>query len=76
MDHAGVLAVQIATAILAFRLDGEPLRPLWALPLQQFAYRQVMYLVLLHSAATALTGGRLPWQKLRRTGEVAAAVAP
>ncbi len=65
-----VLVVQIVTAILAFRLDREPLRPLWSLPLQQFLYRQVMYLVLLHSRGTALTGGRLRWQKLRRTGEV------
>ncbi|MEW2331981.1 bifunctional polysaccharide deacetylase/glycosyltransferase family 2 protein [Micromonospora chersina] len=68
-----VLAVQIVTAVLAFRLDREPLRPLWALPLQQFVYRQVMYLVLVHSVITALSGGRLKWQKLRRTGEVAAA---
>ena len=32
-----------------------------------------MYLVLLHSALTAVSGGRLGWQKLRRSGEVAAA---
>ena len=69
-----VLVVQTVTAILAFRLDREPLRPLWALPLQQLAYRQVMYLVLVHSALTAVSGGRLGWQKLRRSGEVAAAV--
>ncbi|HZN20734.1 MAG TPA: bifunctional polysaccharide deacetylase/glycosyltransferase family 2 protein [Micromonosporaceae bacterium] len=68
-----VMVVQAVTAVLAFRLDGEPLRPLWALPLQQFVYRQVMYLVLLHSALTALSGRHLRWQKLRRTGEVAAA---
>jgi cellulose synthase/poly-beta-1,6-N-acetylglucosamine synthase-like glycosyltransferase/peptidoglycan/xylan/chitin deacetylase (PgdA/CDA1 family) len=68
-----ILVVQAVTAILAFRLDREPLRPLWALPLQQLAYRQVMYLVLVHSALTAVSGGRLGWQKLRRSGEVAAA---
>jgi hypothetical protein len=66
-----VLVVQAVTAVLAFRLDREPLRPLWALPLQQFVYRQVMYLVLLQSAITALTGRRLRWQKLRRYGDVA-----
>jgi hypothetical protein len=38
------------------------------LPLQQFVYRQLMYLVLVQSVVTALTGGRLGWQKLRRTG--------
>jgi cellulose synthase/poly-beta-1,6-N-acetylglucosamine synthase-like glycosyltransferase/peptidoglycan/xylan/chitin deacetylase (PgdA/CDA1 family) len=66
-----VLAVQIVTAVLAFRLDRERLRPLWALPVQQVVYRQVMYVVLLHAAATALSGGHLKWQKLRRTGELA-----
>jgi hypothetical protein len=66
-----VLIMQVVTAIVAFRLDGERLRPLWALPLQQFAYRQLMYLVLLHSMVTALIGGRLYWQKLRRTGQAA-----
>ena len=71
-----VLVVQVVTAILAFRLDKEPLRPLWALPFQQFVYRQMMYLVLVHSAVTALTGGRLRWQKLRRSGEVVAGVGP
>ncbi|WP_319460704.1 bifunctional polysaccharide deacetylase/glycosyltransferase family 2 protein [Micromonospora sp. RTP1Z1] len=67
-----LLSIQVITAILAFRLDQEPLRPLWALPLQQFVYRQVLYLVLVHSVVTALSGGALKWQKLRRTGEVAA----
>jgi cellulose synthase/poly-beta-1,6-N-acetylglucosamine synthase-like glycosyltransferase/peptidoglycan/xylan/chitin deacetylase (PgdA/CDA1 family) len=67
-----VLAVQVVTAVLAFRLDREPLRPLWALPLQQLVYRQIMYLVLVHAAVTAFAGGALKWQKLRRTGEVAA----
>jgi cellulose synthase/poly-beta-1,6-N-acetylglucosamine synthase-like glycosyltransferase/peptidoglycan/xylan/chitin deacetylase (PgdA/CDA1 family) len=65
-----IMFVQTVTAILAFRLDHEPLRPLWVLPLQQFTYRQVMYLVLLQSTGTALTGRLLHWQKLRRTGEV------
>jgi hypothetical protein len=67
-----VLAIQLATALLAFRLDRERYRPLWTLPLQQFVYRQLMYLVLLQSAVTAVTGGRLRWHKLRRTGEAAA----
>ena len=70
-----VMMIQVVTAILAFRLDREPLRPLWALPFQQLVYRQVMYLVLVHAAATALTGGLLKWQHLRRSGEVAAETA-
>jgi cellulose synthase/poly-beta-1,6-N-acetylglucosamine synthase-like glycosyltransferase/peptidoglycan/xylan/chitin deacetylase (PgdA/CDA1 family) len=65
-----MLALQLVTAVIAFRMDGEGLRPLLLLPLQQFVYRQLMYLVLLRSAATALAGVRLRWQKLRRVGGV------
>jgi cellulose synthase/poly-beta-1,6-N-acetylglucosamine synthase-like glycosyltransferase/peptidoglycan/xylan/chitin deacetylase (PgdA/CDA1 family) len=65
-----VLGVQLACAAYAFRLDREKYRYLLMMPLQQLAYRQMMYLVLIHSCVTALTGGRLRWQKLKRTGEV------
>ncbi|MEU8815706.1 bifunctional polysaccharide deacetylase/glycosyltransferase family 2 protein [Actinoplanes sp. NPDC048796] len=64
----GMLALQLFTAAVAFRFDRESLKPLWRLPLQQFAYRQLMYLVLMQSATTALTGGRLRWHKLHRAG--------
>ncbi|MBG0853311.1 glycosyltransferase [Streptomyces spinoverrucosus] len=65
-----VLGVQLFCAAYAFRLDREKYRYLLMMPLQQLAYRQMMYLVLIHSCVTALTGGRLRWQKLKRTGEV------
>ncbi|MGW7043700.1 bifunctional polysaccharide deacetylase/glycosyltransferase family 2 protein [Streptomyces avermitilis] len=65
-----VLVVQLVCAAYAFRLDREKYRYLLMMPLQQLAYRQMMYLVLIHSCITALTGGRLRWQKLKRTGEV------
>ncbi|MEV6171261.1 glycosyltransferase [Streptomyces sp. NPDC051954] len=65
-----VLGVQLFCAAYAFRLDRERYRYLLMMPLQQLAYRQMMYLVLIHSCITALTGGRLRWQKLKRTGEV------
>ena len=68
-----MMIVQVITAVLAFRLDRERLRPLWTLPLQQVVYRQVMYLVLLHSAFTAITGRRLHWQRMHRTGGLASA---
>ncbi|MGW1499435.1 glycosyltransferase [Streptomyces mirabilis] len=68
----GVLAVQATCAAYAFRLDRERMRYLISLPLQQILYRQLMYMVLLQSWITALTGGRLRWQKLRRTGVVEA----
>jgi hypothetical protein len=64
----GMLCLQLFTAAVAFRFDRESLRPLLRLPLQQFAYRQLMYLVLIQSATTALTGGRLRWHKLNRAG--------
>nr|WP_232838756.1 glycosyltransferase [Streptomyces geranii] len=66
----GVLAIQVVCAAYAFRLDKEPMTHLISLPLQQILYRQLMYVVLLQSWITALTGGRLRWQKLRRTGAV------
>ena len=69
----GMLALQLFTAAVAFRFDRESLKPLWRLPLQQFAYRQLMYLVLIQSATTALTGGRLRWHKLHRAGLTARA---
>ncbi|MEI5103257.1 glycosyltransferase [Streptomyces sp. PmtG] len=72
----GVLAVQAVCAAYAFRLDREPMTHLISLPLQQLLYRQLMYVVLLQSWITALTGGRLRWQKLRRTGAVEAPGAP
>ena len=64
----GMLALQLVSTAVAFRFDRESMRPLWLLPLQQFAYRQLMYLVLIQSATTALTGGRLRWHKLHRAG--------
>lgn len=64
----GFLAVQLVTARYALRLDGERLRALWALPLQLFVYRQLMYLVVIHSLATALLGARLKWHRMLRSG--------
>ncbi|MGP3735526.1 glycosyltransferase [Streptomyces sp. GDS52] len=72
MAWLGVLAVQAVCAAFAFRLDRERMTHLISLPLQQLLYRQLMYVVLLQSWITALTGGRLRWQKLRRTGVVEA----
>nr|WP_232328267.1 bifunctional polysaccharide deacetylase/glycosyltransferase family 2 protein [Kibdelosporangium sp. MJ126-NF4] len=60
--------LQVIPGVVAFRLDREPLAPLLAMPLQQFVYRQLMYLVVVQSVMTALAGARLPWQKLDRVG--------
>ncbi|MFN2563266.1 MAG: glycosyltransferase [Jatrophihabitans sp.] len=64
----GFLALQFIAAGYAFLLDGERLRTLWVLPIQQFVYRQLMYLVVIQSVASALYGVRLRWHKLERTG--------
>jgi cellulose synthase/poly-beta-1,6-N-acetylglucosamine synthase-like glycosyltransferase len=63
-------ALQMAIAIYGFRLDREPLSPLWAMPLQQFVYRQLMYLVIIESTISALVGVRAHWQHIPRTGDI------
>lgn len=65
----GFLALQAIPGVIAFRLDRERLAPLVTLPLQQLVYRQLMYLVVVQSVATAVAGARLPWHKLERRGE-------
>ena len=52
----------------ALWLDGERLRSLRILPLQQVVYRQLMYLVTIQSVITALAGTRQRWQAISRTG--------
>lgn len=61
--------LQLMVAVYGFRLDRESLRPLWALPLQQFVYRQMMYLVIIESSVSALQGARSGWRHLPRTGD-------
>jgi cellulose synthase/poly-beta-1,6-N-acetylglucosamine synthase-like glycosyltransferase len=68
----GFLIAQLACATYAFRLDREPLRPLWTMPLQQIVYRQMMYLVVIQSVASAFYGVRLRWHAMRRLGTLTA----
>jgi cellulose synthase/poly-beta-1,6-N-acetylglucosamine synthase-like glycosyltransferase len=63
-------ALQLALAAFAFRIDKESMRPLWALPLQQFVYRQLMYLVIIESTVSAIVGTRAHWGTLQRSGDV------
>ncbi|MDP9183122.1 MAG: glycosyltransferase family 2 protein, partial [Actinomycetota bacterium] len=62
--------VSAATAAYALHLDGEPYGPLWSIPLQQLFYRQLIYLVVIQSLVSAVSGLHLPWHKLERTGGV------
>jgi cellulose synthase/poly-beta-1,6-N-acetylglucosamine synthase-like glycosyltransferase len=70
----GFLALQVLTAGYALRLDRERLGSLWVLPLQQLVYRQLMYLVVVQSTVTALTGMRLRWHRVARTGQASQAL--
>ncbi|MDQ0118789.1 glycosyltransferase [Pseudarthrobacter sp902506025] len=64
------LAVQLLMAAYAFRLDRERLGPLWTLPLQQFVYRQLMYLVVIQAVVTAVAGVNLRWHRMERYGSL------
>jgi cellulose synthase/poly-beta-1,6-N-acetylglucosamine synthase-like glycosyltransferase len=66
------LLLQLGMGLYAFRLDGERPGPLWSLPLQQFVYRQLMYLVVIQSVFTAASGSRLRWQRMERYGSLQA----
>ena len=67
----GLTALQLLSAWVALRLDGESTRSLWALPTTQFVYRQLLYVVVLQSVASALSGSRLRWHQPPRTGVAA-----
>ncbi|HLL69204.1 MAG TPA: glycosyltransferase [Micromonosporaceae bacterium] len=71
----GLHVAQLAVAAYAFRLDREPAGPLWVIVLQQIGYRQLIYLVTIQSAVTALLGARLRWHTVTRTGRAAALAA-
>ncbi|MFL5908320.1 MAG: bifunctional polysaccharide deacetylase/glycosyltransferase family 2 protein [Solirubrobacterales bacterium] len=62
--------LMVGQGLYAFHLDGERPRPLWLLPLQTFVYRQLMYLVVLQSVASAAQGLRLRWHHVERSGDV------
>jgi cellulose synthase/poly-beta-1,6-N-acetylglucosamine synthase-like glycosyltransferase len=69
----GFLAVSVSQCLLtalALTLDGESLWSLLAVPLQQFFYRQLLYLVITHSLLVAAAGLAVRWQPLSRLGAV------
>jgi len=59
----------LGLALFAFRLDGESPSVLWAMPLQQLVYRQLMYLVVIQALISAARGILLRWQHVERSGE-------
>jgi len=68
--------IQLSVGLYAFRLDHERPWTLAAMPFQQVVYRQLLYLVVLHSTITAVVGAPFHWQKLDRTGDFSAAPTP
>ncbi|WP_160159745.1 bifunctional polysaccharide deacetylase/glycosyltransferase family 2 protein [Streptomyces sp. WAC05374] len=53
---------QLALAAHALHRDGESLRHLWLVPLQQTAYRTLLCLVTIHALATAALGAGPRWR--------------
>jgi poly-beta-1,6 N-acetyl-D-glucosamine synthase len=62
--------LELAAAIVAYRLDRERPRDLLWVFWQRFVYRQVMYAVVLRSIRQAILGRRAGWGKLTRRGTV------
>jgi cellulose synthase/poly-beta-1,6-N-acetylglucosamine synthase-like glycosyltransferase len=71
--YIAFLLMDVCGSVLAFTLDGKPLRWLWMLLIQRFTYRQMMYFVSLKAMLAALHGARHGWRKLDRTGSVSSA---
>jgi cellulose synthase/poly-beta-1,6-N-acetylglucosamine synthase-like glycosyltransferase/spore germination protein YaaH/peptidoglycan/xylan/chitin deacetylase (PgdA/CDA1 family) len=68
------LALDWAAATVAFRMEpGEEKRLAWLIALQRFAYRQVMYWVVLRAFVAATRGRLVGWGTLERKGTVAPA---
>jgi cellulose synthase/poly-beta-1,6-N-acetylglucosamine synthase-like glycosyltransferase/peptidoglycan/xylan/chitin deacetylase (PgdA/CDA1 family) len=65
---AGVMFSSVALGVYALRLEGDRWRWAAVLPLQQVVYRQLLYLTVFRSLGAAISGIRLPWNKLDRTG--------
>jgi peptidoglycan-N-acetylglucosamine deacetylase len=69
--YAIFLLVDWLAAVLAFLMEPDEDRQLtWLIFLQRFAYRQVMYWVVVRSFAAALRGELVGWGKLERKATV------
>ena len=69
--YVGFLLVDWLAAIVALSMEkGEERWLAWLVLLQRFAYRQVMYWVVVRSVASALQGRARGWGTLERKGTV------
>jgi cellulose synthase/poly-beta-1,6-N-acetylglucosamine synthase-like glycosyltransferase len=65
----GFNLLAMITAAYALWMDGESLRSVWAVPVQQFVYRQLMYLVIIEAFVRAFQGIGTGWRHIARTGD-------
>jgi hypothetical protein len=69
--YAVFLVVDWLAAMMAFLMEsGEDRWLTWLILLQRFAYRQIMYWVVLKSFAAAISGQVVGWGKLERKATV------
>ncbi len=73
---AAFTAVDLGCGWAAFRMDAREGRfPAIRLLTMRFGYRQLLYAVVLRAIAAAVTGPRIGWGKLERSGRVTAPAA-
>jgi len=63
-------AIDLAASAIAHKIEREPMTSLPLLVLQRFFYRQLMYVAIVKSIASAVQGLRTGWNKLERLGTV------
>jgi cellulose synthase/poly-beta-1,6-N-acetylglucosamine synthase-like glycosyltransferase/peptidoglycan/xylan/chitin deacetylase (PgdA/CDA1 family) len=69
-------AIDLACGFIAYRLDGQGTRfPAIRLLMQRFGYRQLLYAVVVRALFSALSGPRVQWGKLERSGQFTADMA-
>ncbi|MBA4048188.1 MAG: polysaccharide deacetylase, partial [Sphingomonas sp.] len=69
-------ALELGCGYLAYRFDPREERfPLVGMLMQRFAYRQILYFVVLRAVFRAVKGRRVGWGKLERSGSVGAVVS-
>lgn len=68
---AAFTALELACGYIAYRFDPREERfPIFGMLVQRFAYRQLLYLVVLRVVFMAIKGRQVGWGKLERTGSV------
>ena len=64
------LVTTVLLGVVGLAYESEPKRFAALLPVQQLLYRQLLYLTVFKAITAAISGIRLPWNKLERTADV------